>query len=179
MYRLQRIPLPRYRRTEMIESDLRHRWIEWIVTTFENRRCVFGSLVYPRKPLLTDIPKSARIYTEQVLRRIFIVEQTSGEEIRRTRIQPIPMTGLPDFPHLHFVMEIPNRFSPADFISLCEARWYRMNRRNIPLPLQLAKVEEIRDLPAIARYITKEYRGTEGQNIILTHATHLKESAVA
>lgn len=174
----------------MMESDLRHRWIEWIVTTFENRRCVFGSLVYPSKPRLTDIPKSARIYTEQVLRRsckshpeplrrIFVVEHTPGEEIRRTRIQPTPMTGLPDFPHLHFVMEVPNGVSPADFITLCEARWYRMNRRNLPLPPQLAKVEEIRDLSAIARYITKEYRGTEGQNIILTHATHLKESAVA
>lgn len=174
----------------MIESDLRRRWMEWIVTTFENRRCVFGSLIYPKKPHPTDIPKSVRIYTEQVLRRsckshpdtlhrIFVMEQTPGEEIRRTWVQPIPLTGMPDIPHIHFVMEVPKGLNPADFISLCKERWYLMNKRDMTLPPRLAKVEEIHDLPAVARYITKEYRGTQGQNIILTHVTHLKESAFA
>lgn len=174
----------------MMELELRRRWIEWIVTTFENRRCVFGSLVYPKKPHPRDIEKSAHIYTEQVLRRsckshqeplgrIFVMEQTPGEEIIRTRVQPIPLTGMPDFPHMHFVMEVPNGLNSDDFIRLCEDRWYRMNKRDMPLTLQLAQVEEIRDLPAVARYVTKEFVKTQGENIILTHATHLKESAVA
>ncbi|MBH0200099.1 MAG: hypothetical protein HP497_11885 [Nitrospira sp.] len=174
----------------MMESDLRRHWIEWIITAFENRRSVFGSLIYPRKPHLADIPKSARIYTEQVLRRsckshseplrrIFVMEQTPGEEIMRTRVQSIPLIGMPDLPHMHFVMEVPNGMSPVDFVHLCEDRWYRMNKRDISMTPRLAKVEEVSNLPAVARYITKEYWGTQGQNIILTHATHLKESAVA
>ena len=174
----------------MLDSDLRHRWIEWIVRTFEHRRCVFGSLVYPKKPHPRDIEKSARIYTEQVLRRsckshqeplgrIFVMEQTPGEEIQRTKVLPIPLTGMPDFPHMHFVMEVPTGLNSDDFIRLCEDRWYRMNTRDMTLISQLAKVEEIRDLAAVARYVTKEFVKTQGENIILTHATHLKESAVA
>jgi len=194
----------------MIEADLRCRWIEWIVRTFQNRPCVFGSLVYPCKPHLTDIPKSARIYAEQVmrrsckshpdpLRRVFVAEQTPGEEIRRTRVQSIPlngeirhllikqprlpqtpvMKGTPDIPHIHFVMEVPNGFDAPTFASLCEERWYRMNTDDMKWNSQLAKVEVVCNLSRVASYITKEYVGTQGQNIILTHATQLKESAVS
>ena len=194
----------------MIEADLRCRWIEWIVRTFQNRPCVFGSLVYPRMPHLTDIPKSARIYAEQVMRRsckshpeplgrLFIAEQTPGEEIRQTRVQPIPMNGgihhllfkqprlpqipvmkgTPDIPHIHFVMEVPNGFDAPDFASLCKERWNRMNGKDMNLNSQLAKVEVVCNLSRVASYITKEYVGTQGQNIILTHATLLKESAVS
>jgi hypothetical protein len=190
----------------MIETDLRCRWNQWIENNFKNRRCVFGSLVYPRKPDLTDIPKSVRIYVEQVmrrsckphpepLRRVFVVEQTSGEEIYRTKVRPIPMNGkirhvliknpppqkpetfrmngMPDIPHIHFLMEVPKTFDPADFVELCEERWFRMNKKDGNWTPQLAKVEVVANLPAVARYIMKEYVGTQGENIILTHATLL------
>jgi hypothetical protein len=188
----------------MKEEDLRCRWNQWIVETFRNHPCVFGSLVYPCKPHLTDIPKSVRIYTEQVLRRsckshseplgrLFVAEQTPGEEIRQTRVQPIPlngeirhllikqprppqtpvMKGTPDIPHIHFVMEVPNGFDAPAFASLCEQRWHRMNRDDMNWNSRLAKVEVIRDLDAVAHYITKEYVKTQGENIILTHATLL------
>lgn len=174
----------------MREPHLRHHWIEWIGESFKNRRCVFGSLIYPRKPNPADIPKSVRIYTDQVLRRsckshpeplrrIFVMEQTPGEEIMKARLQPIPLTGMPDFPHIHFVMEVPNGLSPADFISLCEGRWCLMNKWDMQLHARLAKAEEILDLSAVARYITKEFVKTNGENIILTHATHLKESVIS
>lgn len=188
--------------------SLRRRWNQWIVDTFKNHPCVFGSLVYPCKPHLTDVPKSVRIYTEQVLRRackshpeplrrVFVVEQTPGEDIRQTRVQPIPlngeirhllikqprplqtpvMKGTPDIPHIHFVMAVPNGFDAPAFARLCEERWNRMNKDDLNWNSRLAKVEVIRDLSAVARYITKEFVGTQGQNIILTHATLLKESA--
>lgn len=194
----------------MIETDLRCRWNQWIEKSFKNRRCVFGSLVYPCKPHLSDIPKSARIYAEQVmrrsckshpepLRRVFVAEQTPGEEIRQTRVQPIPMNGAirhviikqprppqtpvmkgtPDIPHIHFLMEVPNGFDAPAFASLCEERWNRMNRNDMSLNSRLAKVEVVADLSAVARYVTKEYVRSQGQNFILTHATLLKESALS
>lgn len=194
----------------MIEADLRCRWHQWIVDTFKNRPCVFGSLVYPYKPHLTDIPKSVRIYTEQVLRRscqshteplrrVFVAEQTPGEEIRRTRNQLIPRNGAirhllikqprlrqipvnkgtPDIPHIHFMMEVPNGFDAPSFARLCEERWNRMNGNDMKLNSRLAKVEVVGDLSAVARYITKEYVRTQGENIMLTHATLLKEAAVS
>lgn len=188
----------------MNEADLRCRWHQWIVDTFKNRPCVFGSLVYPSKPHLTDIPKSVRIYTEQVLRRackshpeplrrVFVAEQTPGEEIRQPRVQPMPlngaihhllikqprlpqtpvMKGTPDIPHIHFMMEVPNGFDLPAFVRLCEERWNRMNGKKLNLNSRLAKVEVVADLSAVAHYITKEYVKTQGQNIILTHATVL------
>ncbi|MGH7183816.1 MAG: hypothetical protein ACREJN_17820 [Nitrospiraceae bacterium] len=192
----------------MSDTELRCRWSQWIVETFENRPCVFGSLVYPCLPHHTDIPKSVRIYTEQVLRRsskshpeslrrVFIAERTPGEEIRKTRVQPIPlngeihhllikrprrleipvMKGMPDIPHIHFMMEVPNGFEAINFAKLCEERWCCMNMEAMNWNSRLAKVEVVRDLSAVARYITKEYVNTQGENIILTHATLLKESA--
>ena len=191
----------------MSEADLRCRWHQWIVDTFKNRPCVFGSLVYPRMPQLTDIPKSVRIYTEQVLRRscdshpeplrrVFVAEQTPGEEIRKTRVQAIPMNGeirhllikqprrsetpvmkgMPDIPHIHFMMEVPNGFDATDFARLCEERWHRMNTDDRNWNSRLAKVEVVRDLSAVARYITKGYVRSQGENIILTHGTVLKEA---
>lgn len=207
-------------------KDLRVRWEDWIMESFENRPCLFGSLVYPHLPHLTDIPKSVRIYTEQVLsrsikrhpeplRRVFVVEQTSGAEIRKLRmtlitpdgkIRYLPikpprqptyqvingkfdfpdeektpeiqvMNGTPDIPHIHFMMEIPTAWEPTDFVTLCEDRWNRMNwnRKNENIP-SLAKVEVVRDLYATTRYIIKEFVKTQGENIILTHATMLQET---
>ena len=188
----------------MIETDLRCRWNKWIEESFRNRRCVLGSLVYPRKPHLTDIPKSVRIYAEQVvrrsckshpdpLRRVFVAEQTSGEEIYKTRVRLIPMNaeirhllikapqrpetpvmnGMPEIPHIHFLMEVPNGCDPTDFVELCEERWIRMNKKDRNWTSRLAKVEVVTNLPRVANYITKEYVKTRGQNIILTHATLL------
>ena len=193
----------------MKDTSSRQDWNQWIENNFKNRRCVFGSLVYPRKPDLTDIPKSVRIYAEQVmrrsckshpepLRRVFVVEKTSGEEIRQTRDQLIPrngeirhlsikqprpskipvMKGTPDIPHIHFLMEVPNGCGPADFVELCEGRWFHMNKKDRNLTSQLAKVEVVANLPAVTRYITKEYVGTQGENIVLTHATLLKDAVV-
>ena len=48
-----------------------------------------------------------------------------------------------------------------------------MNKKDRNWTSQLAQVEVVRDLPAVARYITKEYVGTQGENMILTHATLL------
>lgn len=190
-------------------KDLRTRWSKWIMESFENRSCVFGSLVYPHLPHLTDVPKSVRIYNEQVLsrstkdhpeplRRVFIVEQTSGEEIRNSRPKPIPIDGeipymlikhprqfamsqvkaMPDIPHIHFMMEIPTAWEPTDFAMLCEDRWNRMNwdRKNENIPT-LAKVEVVRDLYDTTQYLIKEFVKTEGENIILTHATMLQQTA--
>ena len=188
----------------MNDTSVRQEWSQWIQNNFKKGRCVFGSLVYPRKPHLTDIPKSVRIYVEQVmrrsckshpepLRRVFVVEQTSGKEIRQTRVKSIPMNaeirhllikqpqesetfvmnGMPEIPHIHFLMEVPNGCDPADFVELCEERWFRMNKKDRNWTSQLAKVEVVRDLTAVALYITKEYVGTQGENIILTHATLL------
>ena len=189
-------------------KSLRVRWNEWIGESFKNRPCVFGSLVYPYLPHLTDIPKSVRIYTEQVLhrsikhhpeplRRVFVVEQTPGEEFGKSRITLIPidgelrhvlikqprqptkqvMNGTPDIPHIHFMMEVPKEWNSTNFAKLCENRWNRMNwdRKNTNLP-SLAKVEVVLNLSDTARYITKEFVKTEGQNIILTHATMLQET---
>lgn len=191
------------------QKNIRVRWNEWIRESFKNRPCVFGSLVYPRLPHLTDIPKSVRIYTEQVLqrsikhhpeplRRVFVVEQTPGEEFGKSRITLIPIDGelrhvlikeprkfamsrvkgMPDIPHIHFLMEVPSGLNPADFVTLCENRWNRMNwdRKNPNLP-SLAKVEVVRDLYATTRYVTKEFVKTKGKNIILTHATMLQQTA--
>jgi hypothetical protein len=186
------------------DKVLRDEWIAWVIESFQIRPCVFGTLVYPRKPHLTDIQKSVRIYTEQVLRRscqfhpnplrrIFVAEQTAGEEIRRTRVQPIPLNGVirhllfkqpkesespvvnqvPDIPHIHFLLEVPRGFIPTAFGRLCEERWNRMNRDARNWSSQIAKVETVCDLPAVARYLTKEFVQTQGENIILTHATVL------
>ncbi|MEQ1656775.1 MAG: hypothetical protein ABL960_13855 [Nitrospira sp.] len=189
----------------MIEAELRPRWVEWIVETFQNRPCVFGTLVYSRKPNHpTPVPKSVHIYTEQVmrrsckshpepLRRVFIAEQTSGEEIRKTRVHPIPMNGevrhllirqpriqeapalssMPDIPHIHFLMEVPHGVSCASFESLCKERWNRMNGNPMNLEWGLAKVEVVKNLSAATSYITKDFVKTQGENIILTHATAL------
>ena len=48
-----------------------------------------------------------------------------------------------------------------------------MNGKKLNLNSRLAKVEVVADLSAVAHYITKEYVKTQGQNIILTHATVL------
>ena len=193
------------REQRMKDTASRRDWNQWIETNFKKGRCVFGSLVYPCKPYLTDIYKSARIYAEQVvrrsckshpdpLRRVFVAEQTSGEEIRKTRVHPIPINGEihhvlikqpqgsetpvisrnPDIPHIHFLMEVPNGCDPADFVELCEERWFRMNKKDGNWTSQLAKVEVVANLPAVARYITKEFVTTKGENIILTHATLLR-----
>ena len=192
----------------MSQAELQCRWIEWIQKTFKNRPCVFGSLVYPRMPHSADIPKSVRIYSEQVMRRsckshleplgrLFVVEQTLGEDIRQTSVKPVPMNGeihhllikrprrpefavmkgIPDIPHIHFMMEVPNGFDATSFAKLCEERWCRMNKNDLNCNSRLAKVEVVRDLSAVAHYITKEFLKTQGENIILTHATFLKEAA--
>jgi hypothetical protein len=92
------------------------------------------------------------------------------------RPEPPVMKKTLDIPHIHFVMEVPNGFSATDFVKLCEERWNRMNKDDLNWNSRLAKVEVVADLPAVAHYITKEFVGTQGQNIILTHATLLKES---
>ena len=184
------------------DKFLQDRWYRWIMTTFQNRPCVFGSLVYSYKPHGVEIPKSACIYAEQVirrsckshgepLRRIFVAEETAGEEIRRTRGYLLPknreihhqfigqQSGLPvsnqmpDIPHLHFVMEVPQGIHSAEFTKLCEARWNHMNRNTPGAKMRLSKVEVVCNLGAVARYITKEFVKSQGQNIILTHATML------
>ena len=190
-------------------KDLRVRWKDWIMESFENRPCVFGSLVFPYLPHLSNIPKSVRIYNEQVLsrssrhdeeplRRVFVVEQTSGEEIRHSRMTPIPIDGeirhllikqprqptteivneRPDIPHIHFLMEVPTAWNPTKFAELCEHRWNHMNwnRKNENCP-SLAKVEVVRDLYATTRYVIKEFVKTEGENLILTHTTLLQQTA--
>jgi hypothetical protein len=206
---MKEVELRQERKQFIRDISLNRRWIEWIVKTFQNRPCVFGSLVYPRKPQHTDIQKSVGIYTEQILRRscrshpeplrrIFVAEETPGVKIRRARIHPIPMKGqvrhvlikqpqllqtpvtnrMPDIPHIHFVMEVPRGRDATDFANLCEERWNRMNEVFMNGNLRLAKVEVVADLSAVAHYITKEFVETQGENIILTHATLLKESAV-
>jgi len=188
----------------MRDKSMRSEWNKFIENAFEDRRCVSGTLVYPRMPHLTDIPKSVRIYTEQVLRRsckshpeslrrVFIAEQTPGEAIGKSTVRPIPingeirhvlikqpqgleipvMTGRPDIPHIHFLMEVPNGVSATDFVTLCEDRWFHMNTTDRTRNPELAKVIIVAQLSAAARYITKEYEGTQGENIILTHATLL------
>jgi len=178
----------------MRDKSMRYQWNKFIEKAFKDRPCVFGTLVYPRMPHLTDIPKSVRIFTEQVLRRsskshpeplrrVFVAEQTPGEAIGRSRVRPIPMNGeirhvlikqpqrpdipvmnrMPDIPHIHFLMEVPNGVSATDFVRLCEERWCRMNPDNRKRKSRLAKVELVADLSAVARYITKEYVGTQGE----------------
>ena len=199
-------PKPDVEREQRMKDTASHRdWNQWIETNFKKGRCVFGSLVYPRKPLPTDIEKSVRIYAEQVvrrsckshpdpLRRVFVAEQTSGEEIRKTRVRPIPingeihhvlikqpqgsetfvMNGMPEIPHIHFLMEVPKGCKLTDFARLCEERWFRMNKKDRNWTSQLAQVEVVDDLSAVARYITKKFVETQGHNIIVTHATLLR-----
>lgn len=197
-------PKQEIRQEHLRDISLREDWITWIVNNFKSGRCVFGSLIYPRKPHLTDIQKSVRIYAEQVmrrsckshhdpLRRVFVAEHTSGEDISKGRVRLIPKNGkidhllikqpqppetpvrngMPEIPHLHFLMEVPKGCKPADFVELCEERWFNMNKKDRNLTSQLARVELVTDLPRVANYITKEYVVTQGQNIILTHATVL------
>ena len=136
--------------------------------------------------------RSSRSHPEP-LRRVFVAEQTPGEAIGKSGVRPIPMNGeiyhvrikhpqrpefpvmseMPDIPHIHFLMEVPNGVSATDFVTLCEDRWFHMNTTDRTRNPELAKVIIVAQLSAAARYITKEYEGTQGENIILTHATLL------
>ncbi|MDZ4733962.1 MAG: hypothetical protein SGJ16_10310 [Nitrospirota bacterium] len=123
-----------------------------------------------------------------------MAEQSSGQELYNGRVRPISNNGgvqqfliqqtgelvpsvedrTPDIPHIHSLMEVPKRWSSADFALLCQKRWFQMNKVDIYQKPNLARVEVVRDLPAVARYITKDFVKTQGANIILTHATLLR-----
>jgi len=193
-----------YRQQWTRDKHVQSEWVHYIKETFQNRQCVFGSLVYPRKPHMMDVSKSVRIYAEQVmsrsckshsesLRRVFIAEQTPGEEIKKARVRLIPMNGeirhllikrpgvfesqihkgMPDIPHIHFIMEVPKEIDPLSFVKLCTERWLCMNREDMSVNCKLAKIEIVNDISAVARYITKGYVESQGENIILNHATAL------